>query len=98
MKKISNLINKIHKLRADILFSIANEAISVLAEDAESNERHPFVHANLECALEDLRAAEGDWNETIHPLDMEEEERHAYGDYLGDLEREESLNRALNPS
>ena len=95
---ISNLISLINKSQADLLFSIANEAISVLAEDAESNERHPFVQANLECALEDLRAAEGDWNETVQPLDMDEEDRHTYGDYLGDLEREKSLNQALNPS
>ena len=98
MKKFSTLINKSHKLQADILFLIANEAISVLTEDAESNERHPFVHANLECAREDLRAAEGDWNATFHPLDMDEEGRHTYGDYLGDLEREESLNQALSSS
>ena len=98
MEKLFSMISKMNKFPVDILFSIANEAISVLAEDAESNERHPFVQANLECALEDLRAAEGDWNEIFHPLDMEEEDRHAYGDYLGDLEREESLNQALNPS
>ncbi len=98
MKKISTLISKIHKLQSDLLFSIANEAISVLQEYAENNERHPFVQANLECALEDLRCAESDWNSIFHPLDMDEEDRHTYGDYLGDLEREESLNQALNPS
>ena len=92
MKMISTLISKIHKLQADVLFSIANEAISVLADDAENNERNPFVQANLECALEDLRAAESDWNSTFHPLDMDEENRLTYGDYLGDLEREGALN------
>ncbi len=95
---ISNLISLINKSQADLLFSIANEAISALADDAENNDRHPFVLANLECALEDLRSAESDWNSTLHPLDMDEEDRHTYGDYLGDLEREESLNQALNPS
>ena len=92
---ISNLISLIDKAQHDILFSIANEAISALQEDAENNERHPFVQANLECALEDLKAAESDWTLPFHPLDMAEEDRHAYGDYLGDLEREESLNQAL---
>ncbi len=92
MKKISTLISKIHKLQADLLFSIVNEAISALQEDAENNERHPFVRANLECALEDLRDIESDWNSIFHPLDMDEEDRHTYGDYLGDLEREGSLN------
>ena len=95
---ISNLISLINKSQADLLFSIANEAISALQEDAENNERHPFVQANLECALEDLKAAESDWNSTFHLLDMAEEDLHTYGDYLGDLEREESLNQALNPS
>ena len=95
---ISNLISLINKSQADLLFSIANEAISALQEDAENNERHPFVQANLECALEDLKAAESDWNSPFHPLDMDEEDLHTYGDYLGDLEREESLNQALNPS
>ena len=88
---ISNLISLINKSQAELLFSIANEAISALQEDAENNERHPFVQANLECALEDLRAAESDWNSIFHPLDLDEEDRQAYGDYLGDLEREESL-------
>jgi len=92
MKKISTLISLINKPQADILFSIANETILALADDAENNERHPFVQANLECALEDLRSAESDWNSTFHPLDMDEEDRLTYGDYLGDLEREESLN------
>jgi hypothetical protein len=64
------------------LFSIANEAISVLNADAEENQRHPFVQANLECALEDLGSAEGDWNSPFHPLDMDEEDYHAklYGE------------------
>ena len=95
---ISNQISLINKSQAELLFSIANEAISALQEDAENNERHPFVQANLECALEDLRSAESDWNSTFHLLDMDEEDLHTYGDYLGDLEREESLNQALNPS
>ena len=95
---ISNLISLIDKAQHDILFSIANEAILVLAGDAENNERHPFVQANLECALEDPRSAESDWNSEYHLLDMDEEDLHAYGDYLGDLEREQSLNQALNPS
>ncbi len=98
MKKISTLISLINKPQADLLFSIANEAILALADDAENNERHPFVQANLECALDDLRDAESDWNSTLHLLDLDEEARLTYGDYLGDLEREESLNQALNPS
>jgi hypothetical protein len=85
MKNILALIN--HAL-ADLLFSIANETISTLCDDAGINNRHPFVHANLECALEDLRDAESDWNSTFHPLDMDGEDLHAHGDYLGDLERE----------
>lgn len=88
MKKISNLISLINKSQADVLFSITNEAISVLAEDAENNDRHPFVQANLECALEDLRSAESDWNSPFHPLDMDEEDYLVHGDHLGDLERE----------
>lgn len=95
MTKISNLISLINKSQADVLFSIANEAISALADDAKNNERHPFVQANLECALEDLRSAESDWTLPFHPLDMAEEDLHTYGDYLGDLEREASLNQAL---
>ena len=71
---ISNLISLIDKAQPDILFSIANEVISVLAGDAENNERHPFVQANLECALEDLRSAESDWTSPFHPLDMAEED------------------------
>ena len=85
---ISNLISLINKSQAELLFSIANEAISALQEDAENNERHPFVQANLECALEDLRCAESDWISPFHPLDMDEEDRLIHGDYLGDLERE----------
>ena len=88
---ISNLISLINKPRADLLFSIANEAISALADDAGNNERHPFVQANLGCALEDLRDAESDWNSIFHPFDMDEEDRHTHGDFLGDLEREGSL-------
>jgi len=91
MKMLSTLISLINKPRADLLFSSANEAISALADDAENNDRHPFVLANLECALEDLRSAESDWNSRFHPLDIDEEDRHTYGDYLGDLEREEFL-------
>ena len=85
---ISNLISLINKSQADLLFSIANEAISALQEDAENNKRHPFVQANHECALEDLRCAESDWNSPFHLLDMDEEDRLIHGDYLGDLERE----------
>ncbi len=88
MEKLISLISLINKIPADLLFSIANETISALNADAENNKRHPFVLANLECALEDLRSAEGDWNEPFHPLDMDEEDRITYGDYLGDLERE----------
>jgi hypothetical protein len=86
---MKNLITLINNTQADLLFSIANETISALNDNAENNDRrHPFVLANLECALEDLRSAESDWNSTFHPLDMDEEDRHVHGDYLGDLERE----------
>jgi len=85
MEKLLALINN---TQPDLLFSIANEAIAALNADAENNNRHPFVHANLECALKDLRSAEGDCNSTFHPLDMDKEDRLAHGDYLGDLERE----------
>lgn len=88
MERLITRISKIKILPADLLFSIANEAISVLNADAEEYQRHPFVQANLECALEDLGSAEGDWNSVFHPLDMDEEDRFTYGDYLGDLERE----------
>ena len=88
MEKLFSMISKMNKFPADLLFSIANEAISVLNANAEENLRHPFVSGNLECALEDLGSAEGDWNSIYHPLDMDEEDRLAYGDYLGDLERE----------
>lgn len=85
---MKNLITLINYTQADIMFAIANETISALNDNAEINNRHPFVLANLVCALEDLRDAESDWNATFHPLDMDEEERHVHGDYLGDLERE----------
>jgi hypothetical protein len=85
---MKNLITLINNTQADLLFSIANETLSALNDNAENNDRHPFVLANLECALEDLRSAESDWNSTFHPLDMDEEDRHVHGDYLGDLERE----------
>ena len=85
---MKNLITLINNTQADLLFSIANETISALNDNAENNDRHPFVLANLECALEDLRSAESDWNSTFHPLDLDDEDRHAHGDYLGDLERE----------
>ena len=88
MERLISMISTIKNLPADLLFSIANEAISVLNANAEENQRHPFVQANLECALEDLGSAEGDWNSEFHPLDMDEEDRLAYGDHLGDLERE----------
>ena len=85
MKKLLALINN---TQPDFLFSIANKAIVALNADAENNNRHPFVQANLECALEDLGSAESDWNSIFHPLDMDEEDHLAHGDYLGDLERE----------
>jgi len=88
MENLFSMISKMKKFPADLLFSIANEAISILNANAEENLRHPFVHANLDCALKDLRDAESDWNSIFHPLDMDEEDRQAYGDYLGDLERE----------
>ena len=88
MERLIEMIRKNHDIPADLLFSIANEAVTALNTDAEKNERHPFVCANLECALEDLRNAESDWNSTYHPLDRDEEDRLAYGEYLGDLERE----------
>ena len=87
MEKLFSLISLIDNTQTDLLFSIANKAISVLNTDAENNKRHPFVLANLECALEDLRCVESDWNSPFHPLDMDEEDLHAHGDYLGDLER-----------
>lgn len=88
MKKLLALISLINKTQADLMFSSANETILWLYDDAKNNNRHPFVLANLECALEDLRDAESDWNSLFHPLDMDEEDRHTYGDYIGDLERE----------
>ncbi len=88
MEKLLSLISLIDNTQADLLFSIANKTISALNADAENNDRHPFVLANPECALEDLRCAESDWNSSFHPLDLDEEDRHAHGDYLGDLERE----------
>ncbi len=88
MEKLISMISKRKKFPADLLFSIANEAIAALNANAEENKRHPFVLANLECALEDLGSAEGDWNEPFHPLDMDEEDRLIFGEYIGDLERE----------
>jgi len=88
MEKLFSMISKMNKFPADLLFSIANEAISALNTNAEDNDRHPFVTGNLDCAMKDLRDAESDWNSIFHPLDMDEEDRLAYGDYLGDLERE----------
>jgi len=88
MEKLISMIGKRKNFPVDLLFSIANEAISALNENAEENKRHPFVHANLECALEDLGSAEGDWNQPFHPLDMDEEDRLIYAEYIGDLERE----------
>jgi len=88
MEKLISMIGKRKNFPVDLLFSIANEAISALNENAEENKRHPFVHANLECALEDLGSAEGDWNSIYHPLDMDEEDRLIYAEYIGDLERE----------
>jgi len=85
---MENILALINNTQPDFQFSIANKIIAALNADAENNNRHPFVQANLECALEDLRSAEGDWNEPFHPLDMDEEDRLTYGDYLGDLERE----------
>jgi len=88
MEKIISMISKLKKFPADLLFSIANEAISVLNTNAVNSDRHPFVSANLDCALKDLRDAESDWSSIFHPLDMDEEDRLAHGEYLGDLERE----------
>ena len=85
---MEKLLALIHQAQPDLLFSIANKIVAALNADAENNNRHPFVHANLECALQDLRDAEIDWNELFHPLDMDEEDHLTYGDYLGDLERE----------
>ncbi len=86
---MENILALINNTQPDLLFSIANKIVAALNADAENNNRHPFVQANLECALKDLRSAEGDWNEPFHPLDMDEEDHHlTYGDYLGDLERE----------
>jgi hypothetical protein len=88
MERLIAKLSKMKKFPADLLFSIANEAISVLNTNAVNNDRHPFVSANLDCALKDLRDAESDWNSIFHPLDMDEEDRMAQGEYLGDLERE----------
>lgn len=88
MERLISLISMIDNNQADLLFSIANEVITALNTDAENNKRHPFVLANLECALEDLKSAESDWNSPFHPLDMDEEDRLTHGDYLGDLEKE----------
>ena len=88
MERLISLINMIDNSQSDLLFSIANEAISVLNTNAVNNDRHPFVSGNLECALKDLRDADSDWNSEFHPLDMDEEDRLTYGEYLGDLERE----------
>ena len=85
---MEKLLALIHQARPDLLFSIANKIVTALNADAENNKRHPFVLANLECALKDLRDAESDWNSIFHPLDMDEEDQLARGDYLGDLERE----------
>jgi len=88
MEKLFSMISKMNKFPADLLFSIANEAISALTTNAVNNDRHPFVSANLDCAMKDLRDAESDWNSTFHPFDMDEEDLLAHGEYLGDLERE----------
>ena len=88
MEKLISLTSLIDNTQTDLLFSIANKIVTALNTDAENNKRHPFVLANLECALEDLRCVESDWNSPFHPLDMDEEDLHALGDYLGDLERE----------
>ncbi len=85
---MENILALINNTQPDLLFSIANKIVAALNADAENNNRHPFVQANPECALKDLRSAEGDWNSIFHPLDMDEEDRLAHGDYLGDLERE----------
>ena len=85
---MEKLFALIHQVQPDLLFSIANKIVVALNADTEKNNRHPFVHANLECAMEDLRDAESDWNSIFHPLDMDEEDHLAHGDYLGDLERE----------
>ncbi len=85
---MKNLLALINNTQPDLLFSIANKIVAELNADAENNNRHPFVQANLECALQDLGSAEGDWNEPFHPLDMDEEDRLTHGDYLGDLEKE----------
>jgi len=85
---MKNILALINNNQPDLLFSIVNKIVATLNADAENNNRHPFVQANLECALKDLRDAESDWNSTFHPLDMDEEDRLTYGDYLGDLKRE----------
>lgn len=88
MEKLFSMISKMNKFPADLLFSIANEAISALNTNAVNNDRHPFVSANLDCAMKDLRDAESDWNSIFHPFDMDEEDLLVHGEYLGDLERE----------
>ena len=85
---MENILALINNTQPDLLFSIANKIVAALNADAENNNRHPFVQANLACALQDLRDAESDWNSTFQPLDMDEEDHLAHGDYLGDLERE----------
>ena len=85
---MEKLLALIHQAQPDLLFSIANKIVTALNADAENNKRHPFVLANLECALEDLGSAEGDWNSIYHPLDMDEEDRLIFGEYIGDLKRE----------
>lgn len=88
MERLISLINMIDNSQTDLLFSIANEAISILNTNAVNNDRHPFVIANLDCAMKDLKDAESDWSSLFHPLDMDEEDRLTDGEYLGDLERE----------
>ena len=73
MEKLFSMISKMNKFPADLLFSIANEAISALNISAVNTDRHPFVSANLDCAMKDLRDAESDWNSTFHPFDMDED-------------------------